>query len=226
MSESDDGFVSRWSRLKRHQTPPAEAAPPAPDAVEPEAPQAAEGEAGRAPDSDEIVKNLPDIETLTKESDFTPFLQDGVPEELRNRALRHLWRLSPVFANVDGLNDYDLDYTDAAVAVKGVLKTLYQVGRGMPDPVKPEDEAEEVVAGTAESHQAGETDARDAPDDGNVNDGAEEAQGADQPAALTDAAAEPLPREMARDGEERRPTVAMAPQRGTAARRRWERFSS
>ena len=34
-----------------------------------------------------------------------------------------------MLANVDGLNDYDEDFTDAALVVKG-LKSAYQVGKG------------------------------------------------------------------------------------------------
>src|SRR3546814_6588933 len=63
------------------------------------------------------------------ESDFTVFLQDGVPEELRRMALQRLWRLDPVFANLDGLLEYGEDYTDAATVVEN-LKTAYRVGRG------------------------------------------------------------------------------------------------
>jgi len=53
-----------------------------------------------------------------------------VPERLRRRALRQLWRLNPVLANLDGLNDYDGDFTNAATDAPGV-KTAYQVGKGL-----------------------------------------------------------------------------------------------
>lgn len=129
MTASDDGFVSRWSRRKDQArstepkdklgAPPQE---PAGKAVPDSAPESA------APD-EAIPEDLPDPDTLTADSDFTVFLKDGVPEELRQRALRRLWRSNPIFANLDGLNDYDLDYTNAATVVAG-LKTLYQVGRG------------------------------------------------------------------------------------------------
>ncbi len=129
MTASDDGFVSRWSRRKdqaRTAEPKdkLEAAlqEPAGKAVPDSAPESA------APD-EAIPEDLPDPDTLTADSDFTVYLKDGVPEELRQRALRRLWRSNPIFANLDGLNDYDLDYTNAATVVAG-LKTLYQVGRG------------------------------------------------------------------------------------------------
>ncbi len=129
-----DGFLSRWSRLKQERRE-----------EEPEtAPAVTEnrGEAAAGPPSQTTAKGddapfdpeqLPDIDSLTSESDFTPFLREGVPEALRRQALRRLWRLNPVFANLDGLNDYDQDFSDAATVIKG-LKTLYQVGRGIGHP--------------------------------------------------------------------------------------------
>ena len=221
MSESDDGFVSRWSRLKRRPEPAEEIAA-RPEVPLEEATPPAVTEAEAAPDSDEIVRNLPDIETLTKESDFTAFLQDGVPEELRKRALRHLWRLSPVFATLDGLNDYDLDYTDAAVAVKGVLKTLYQVGKGMPEPAKPEEEtAEELAAGESDSAEAGP---QAAADDGKVKDVPVEDEV--ERVALTADTAESMPPDPGDNRQAEQSSAALSPPRGSAAQRRWGRFST
>lgn len=62
--------------------------------------------------------------------DFRAFLQTAVPDHLRRRALRRLWVSNPVLANLDGLNDYDGDFTGGSVA-QGMLKTAYQVGRGI-----------------------------------------------------------------------------------------------
>ena len=70
-----------------------------------------------------------DIGSLDYNSDYTRFMQEGVPEALKRRALRQLWRSDPILANIDGLNDYDGDFTDAALAVD-VLKTIYKVGKG------------------------------------------------------------------------------------------------
>lgn len=73
-----------------------------------------------------------DVETLDYHADFTRFMKEDVPEALRKRALRQLWRSDPILANVDGLNDYDDDFTDAALAVK-VLQTAHKIGRGYLD---------------------------------------------------------------------------------------------
>ncbi len=74
--------------------------------------------------------NLPVPETLKAGDDFTVFMARAVPERLRRRALRTLWRSNPVLACVDNLVDYGEDYTDAAM-VKPDMKTSYQVGKGL-----------------------------------------------------------------------------------------------
>lgn len=73
---------------------------------------------------------LPDPDSLGLGDDFKGFMSKTVPEHLRKRALRKLWRSNPVLACVDGLNDYDDDYLTGSVG-QGVIKTSYQVGKGM-----------------------------------------------------------------------------------------------
>jgi Protein of unknown function (DUF3306) len=68
-----------------------------------------------------------DFESLNYASDYTQFMKKGVPEAVRRRALRMLWGSNPILANIDGLNDYDEDFTDAALAVK-VLSSNYKPG--------------------------------------------------------------------------------------------------
>ena len=86
---------------------------------------AAVAEAAEAEEAD-----LPDVETLDAESDYTPFMSDKVSDAVRNVALRKLWRSDAVFANLDGLIDYGEDFSDAATVVAG-MQTTYKVGRGM-----------------------------------------------------------------------------------------------
>ncbi|KUJ85784.1 hypothetical protein AVO45_02030 [Ruegeria marisrubri] len=74
--------------------------------------------------------DLPDPDDLKPGDDVSGFMARAVPERIRQRALRRLWRLNPVLANVDGLVDYGEDYTDAACVVE-TLQTAYQVGKGM-----------------------------------------------------------------------------------------------
>ena len=142
----DDGFLDRWSRRKRGETSTGaletETADAGPAAV-------AQPEAQESPDTGdpEVVAKLPDLDSLTEESDFTAFLQDGVPEVIRRKALRRLWRLNPIFANLDGLNDYDEDFSALGMVAENI-KTIYKVGKGYLDEDEDEDkdEAEAEVA--------------------------------------------------------------------------------
>ncbi|MEP3297996.1 MAG: DUF3306 domain-containing protein [Pseudoruegeria sp.] len=79
--------------------------------------------------------DLPDPDTLEEGDDFKVFLKDAVPARIRTRALRRLWRLNPVLANVDGLVDYGEDFNDASFIIEN-MQTAYQVGKGMTEHVK------------------------------------------------------------------------------------------
>jgi hypothetical protein len=74
--------------------------------------------------------DLPDPDTMVQGDDFSVFMAKAVPDQIRRRALRTLWRSNPVLANVDMLVDYGEDFTDAALAVENI-QTAYQVGKGM-----------------------------------------------------------------------------------------------
>lgn len=74
--------------------------------------------------------DLPDPDSLQPGDDFSGFMAKAVPEHLRRRALRKLWRSNPVLACLDDLVDYADDYTDAATVVKD-LQTSYIVGKGL-----------------------------------------------------------------------------------------------
>ncbi len=97
---------------------------------------------------------LQEPETLQAGDDFAAFMQVQVPERLRKRALRVLWRSNPVLANVDNLVDYGEDF--AAEGVLGeAIQTIYQVGKGIlaePEEVEPEPEA--VVVAEAPVNEA------------------------------------------------------------------------
>lgn len=74
--------------------------------------------------------NLPDPDTLKEGDDFSVFMSKAIPDRLRRRALRVLWKSNPVLANVDMLVDYGEDFTDSAMVVENMM-TTYQVGKGM-----------------------------------------------------------------------------------------------
>lgn len=83
--ERDETFLRRWSRRKQeaHRTP-------APQPAEP--PQTAEAPA--APARILTDADMPPLESLDADSDFSPFMSPGVSEALRRQALRKLF-LSP-----------------------------------------------------------------------------------------------------------------------------------
>ncbi len=124
MPDPKESALSRWSRLKRESeagegadSRSAEKHPRDPTKPQ-EAPLEADGRGEPKPDDapDAVrLEDLPDVETLTYESDFTAFLQKGVPESLQRLALAKLWRSNPVLANLDGLNDYDWDFTEGGL---------------------------------------------------------------------------------------------------------------
>lgn len=120
---AEESFARRWSRRKAEER--QETADPPDDESTELAPTP------ESPPPDEEPPDLPPIESLTAESDFTPFLRDKVPEALRKAALRKLWRSDPVLANLDGLNDYDEDFTGGSLG--GIVATAYRVGKGMID---------------------------------------------------------------------------------------------
>lgn len=113
------------------------------------------------PEEEAVVRDLPPIDSLTKDSDFTPFLADKVPEFIRRRALAVLWRSDPVLANLDGLNDYDLNYRLIDTLIDAAKDTVYRAGKGY---ARDEEEVEEVEeaetveeAATAEAPESAET---------------------------------------------------------------------
>lgn len=127
MSE-DKQFLDRWSRQKaaaktkkKDETPASNpVSSPARSVALPESPPTIDPE------------TLPDIDGMDADSDFSPFMQDGVPEALRNRALRKLWQADPAFNVVDGLVEYGEDYTSIA-AIAETVENVYKVGKGILD---------------------------------------------------------------------------------------------
>jgi hypothetical protein len=105
-------FLSRWSRRKQQaRTAEAEPKPQAVESADAPAPE----QPGSIPDeptlSPEEIEELPQLETLTAESDVSAFLRKGVPEALRNAALRKVWSLDPAIRDFAGhARDYAYDW--------------------------------------------------------------------------------------------------------------------
>lgn len=140
MSEKEN-FVSRWSRLKQQaetasDTESAKASP------EPSS-------AAAAP----VQVELPPVESLTMESDFSVFMRPEVDESLRRTALRKLLR-DPHFNVMDGLDTYIDDYGKPDPIPAAMMSQLAFVKRMLRDRGD-EDRKDEKVDGVADTEVAG-----------------------------------------------------------------------
>ncbi|MFZ8884893.1 MAG: DUF3306 domain-containing protein [Litorivicinaceae bacterium] len=125
MSE-DKGFLSRWSDRKL-STDLAEIEAPISDPEKEREPT--DEFDGKSDDEIMSILELPDPGTLKLGDTVEKFMDGRVPERIRARALRAFWKTNPVLANIDGLDEYCEDYTDAATVIEN-LQTAYQVGKG------------------------------------------------------------------------------------------------
>ena len=109
MSENEKGFLARWSQRKREAgkaEPEAVATEENPQPAE-RAPEAAASEA--EPPFD--LERLPKLEEITAQTDMTVFFKKGVPERIRNAALRKAWALDPAIRDyVNPALDYAYDW--------------------------------------------------------------------------------------------------------------------
>ncbi len=116
MSQAGDkeAFLARWARLKRHGAGGTE-------------PQQAKAQQVAGPDEtgpreraeEEIPEDLRDFDAAAldpQSTDFSRFVQSDVPQEIQRLALRKLWQSDETLANLDGLNDYDEDFTPQGIA--------------------------------------------------------------------------------------------------------------
>ena len=210
----DDGFLDRWSRRKRGETstgaPETETADAGPAAV-------AQPEPQESPDTGdpEVVANLPDLDSLTEDSDFTAFLQDGVPEVIRRKALRRLWRLNPIFANLDGLNDYDEDFSALGIVAENI-KTIYKVGKGYLDEDEDKDEDEAEIA----ADDGGEVETETAEGEGEPEPEPEPSNPSDSIDSTTVSLSAPESGSGQAASSNREPE-SVKPARGSALARRW-----
>lgn len=199
--EPESGFLSRWSRRKRGEAPdeqaPDEQAPPEPAAAPEDSQGSSEEEENRK------AAEAVDLESLTYESDYNLFLKPGVPADLRGRALRKLWRSNPLLANLDGLNDYDEDFTTPRGAAQTAIKTAWRVGQGFLEETEvqrpgakteaaaPETEPAETEPADSQARPEASTSLRAPDDSAPSSPETEDAPQEDQPAAeATEAALE------------------------------------
>ena len=134
MTQSEDNFIGRWSRRKKAQEKEAKIPQSATEDRELAAQQTAEPDreaglevssqhAGHVESANPATTNeqlaepvaptdadMVALDTLDANSDYAPFMSEGVSSELRKAALKKLF-FSGKFAARDGLDDYDDDFT-------------------------------------------------------------------------------------------------------------------
>ena len=168
-----EGFLTRWSRRKtlsrqgeelpepeagtdaeqREAELPAREAPPV--AAEDAAESLEEG--GDAAAGAEV--ELPPLESLGENSDYSAFLRGGVPTDLKQKALRKLFH-SPKFNIRDGLDDYDWDMSNPEPLGSVITAEMrYRMERelerlaGLDDEDEHDDETTAVAAVDAGEHE-------------------------------------------------------------------------
>lgn len=126
MSDDDQNgenksFLARWSQRKREAKQPERDAPSAETDLQSE--PVADGAATEEFD----LSSLPKFDDLTATTDITAFLRKGVPEHLRNAALRKSWALDPAIRNyVNPALDYAYDWN-----TPGGVPGSSEIGAGM-----------------------------------------------------------------------------------------------
>lgn len=166
---SDEGFLSRWHRRKvaaRQGAPGADAAAAegeapadrpasdAPPAIGSEASLPAARATGSPPSAAASAPPapLPDVASLTPDSDFTPFMRRDVPASMRSAALKKLFA-DPHFNSMDGLDVYIDDYSKPDPLPPGMLERLEQyafLNRPLEDEAAGSAEPDAISGGTEE----------------------------------------------------------------------------
>ena len=119
--DEDKSFLARWSQRKHEAKQPDRDAPTANSDV----PSGPVAESDVAQEFD--LSSLPKLEDMTATTDITAFLRKGVPEHLRNAALRKSWALDPAIRNyVNPALDYAYDWN-----TPGGVPGSSEIGSGM-----------------------------------------------------------------------------------------------
>lgn len=110
MTQDNEAFLDRWSRLKREQ--PQESAPPAPPK--------------KTSEAESPAPVLPAVEDLKPTSDFTPFMNPKVADATRRSALKKLFT-DAHFNEPDLFEPYSRDFTQSEPIPAKMLKAINRV---------------------------------------------------------------------------------------------------
>lgn len=124
-ADERENFLTRWSRRKSMSRDAGEPLKAAPESVAVQEPAVESGEdtpraaaaasqgrdVGQSVPAPDATPDLPPIESLDEHSDYSVFLAPDVAADIQRKALRKLFH-GPQFHVRDGLDDYDLDYSN------------------------------------------------------------------------------------------------------------------
>lgn len=134
MAEETPGFLGRWARRKTDALQGKPLDEPAPAATPPVAPEVART-SGPAPaasvaapadttaPAERKLPTLEDVQLLTRDSDFKPFMAGDVGPEVRNAAMKKLFA-DPHFNVMDGLDIYIDDYSKSDPIPESMLRQM------------------------------------------------------------------------------------------------------
>lgn len=188
--DGGEGFLGRWSRLKRQGEPLEEGAAEAPQADETAAstPLVRAGLPAQDLPAEGLpeltLPELPSLDAITASTDMTVFMHPAVPEHVRGAALRKLWSVDPAIRDfVSPALDYAYDWNTPGGApgygplgkADDVLRMLGEIVNGYARTVAPEDEQ------SAPAVDARDVGACEAPDASDLADAGNEPAGTDHP---------------------------------------------
>jgi len=123
----EDNFLSRWSRRKSQARAQPESQPaPPPVPASPQAPVVPSGEEPAPTAAPPAPAKLPPVESLTPQSDFTPFMAPEVDAQTRSQALKALFA-DPHFNAMDMMDVYVDDYSKPDPLPASWLEKLEQL---------------------------------------------------------------------------------------------------
>jgi len=165
-SGEQDSFLARWSQRKAQarkdiELPDAEHEPVGDTAEDPSdtaASEPVEQSADLLDSQADATAELPPIESLGEDSDYSAFLSSDVSADVQRKALRKLFQSSK-FNVRDGLDDYDLDFTNPeplgdiiTAEMRHRMRIELEKLAGLDEDVEDTEDAE-TVAATVESDE-------------------------------------------------------------------------
>jgi hypothetical protein len=188
---SQENLLSRWSRRKLQSVDEAITADEAGALEQKPLPEQELPSDNLV--SEEVIQqpiltdvDMPAIESLDETSDFSMFMSSGVSDQLRNMALRKMFK-APVYNIRDGLDDYDELYTSFEklgdivtsdmkhqIAMKAKKKMEEEAQKALdvennntpenPQTIEPEQDSESISKAPQESLELESKDSIDNPD--------------------------------------------------------------